>query len=409
MATVSARILELTLSVGQSDLDDVARTALLVRERTNGAESQDGRWRPDMIDGLDTLLGESGQPGLVELRQMLQEILGQPAVAGQVLDERKLHSRRGHTYRLRFVFDGWLRSVVAKRMELDIAQRNQLLIERWLPAIGLGDNGPTLLGAAAERSGQSMWHVYDDLGDWALEPIELDAKQVQAAVQLIAQVHTRFAGHALLGECRLLGSDYGMNFFTANVRDAIRCLESLQPTAVDLSANHAALRDRLLARLRRLQDEQAMRARALAESGGPETLLHGDLWTSHIFVLPVLKGQQARLVGWDHAGVGPISYDLSTFLLRFPIRHRSWILDLYREAVQPAGWSLPSGRDLNLLFETAEVARFANCIIWPAIALVHDRIGWGFDELAKVDQWFESWEPVVPAEDEPGAASFPAT
>src|SRR5436309_14796590 len=294
-----------------------------------------------MIEGLDNLLEDSGQPGLVELRQLLQEILSGTAAAGQVLDQRKLPARRARVYRLRFVFDGWVRAFVTKRMKLDNAQRNQLAIGRWLPAIGLGDNGPTLLGIAADRNGECAWQVYDDLGDRSLDTSHLDPPHVRAAVELIAQVHMRFAGHALLAECRLLGSDFGIDFYAANLRDAIRCLEALQPPAVRLSARHSALRDRLLARLRQLQAEQPRRAQSLAEFGGPETLLHGDLWASHLFVLPAVHGVQARLVGWDHAGVGPVSYDLSTFLLRFPFRFRLWILDLYRQAVKPAGWNLP--------------------------------------------------------------------
>src|ERR1043165_8448291 len=123
-----------------------------------------------MIEGLETLLEDTAQPGLVELRQLLNEILRGATTSGQALDQRKLPSRRPRVYRLRFVFDGWVRSVVAKRMELDIAQRNQLVIRRWLPAIGLGDHGPALLGVAAERSGQWVWHVYDDLGNRALDP-----------------------------------------------------------------------------------------------------------------------------------------------------------------------------------------------------------------------------------------------
>jgi len=347
-----------------------------------------------MIDGLDKLLEDSGQPGLVELRQLLQEILG--AAAGQVFDQQRLAARRPRGYRLRFVFEGWVRSMIVKRLELDIAQRDQLVIRRWLPAIGMGDRGPGLLGVAAERRGQWVWHVYDDLGDGALETSQLDPQRVRAAVELIAQIHTRFSGHALLAECRLLGSDFGISFYSGNVRDAIRCLKSLQPDAVELSGANAALRDRLLGRLQRLEDEQAQRARALADWGGAETLLHGDLWTSHVFVLPSVLGLQARLAGWDHAGVGPVSYDLSTFLLRFPVNHRLAVLNLYQEAVRAAGWTLPSAKELNLLFETAEFARFANCIIWPAVALVHDHFGWGFDELANVDQWFESWAPVLP-------------
>src|SRR5207244_10435790 len=80
------------------------------------------------------VLFRSGQPGLAELRQLLEEIFSEPAALGQVLEQRKLPSRRPRVYRLRFVFDGWVRSVVAKRMELDNAQRNQLAIRRWLPA-----------------------------------------------------------------------------------------------------------------------------------------------------------------------------------------------------------------------------------------------------------------------------------
>jgi hypothetical protein len=63
--------------------------------------------------------------------------------------------------------------------------------------------------------------------------------------------------------------------------------------------------------------------------------------------------------------------------LRFPFGHRLTVLNLYREAVQQAVWFLPPARRLNLSFETAEFARLANCIIWPAVALVHDRIGVG--------------------------------
>src|SRR2546422_11428691 len=127
-----------------------------------------------MIEGLDNLLEDSGQPGLVELRQLLQEILSGTPTPGQVLDQRKLTARRPRVYRLRFVFDGWVRSVVAKRMELDNAQRNQLAIRRWLPAVGLGDNGPTFLGVGAERYGQWVWHLYCDFGDRGLATRHLD-------------------------------------------------------------------------------------------------------------------------------------------------------------------------------------------------------------------------------------------
>ena len=133
----------------------------------------------------------------------------------------------------------------------------------------------------------------------------------------------------------------------------------------------------MLDRLWNLQDEIPERAQALSESGGPETLLHGDLWAINVFVIPTGEDWHPRLIDWDHAGVGPTSYDLSTFLLRFPAQHRQWVLELYQEAVLAGGWKLPAAEQLNFLFETHEYARFANRIIWPSIALTVDRAEWG--------------------------------
>jgi hypothetical protein len=349
-----------------------------------------------MIDGLESLHESSEQAGVDELRELLSQLLGGPEAKGRLESVDRLQSRQGGVCRLRFDGAVKMQSVIVKRMNPVVAQRNELVAKRWLPALGLGQCDATLLGAAAERHGQCVWHVYEDLGDAALDPTQPDPSRVKAAVELIAQVHTRFANHPLLAECRLSCADLGIYFFTSNVRDAIHSLEALRPPRVELSAEHHALRDRLLGRLRQLLGEQPTRARALADLGGPETLLHGDLWTTNTFVLTVGSGLQARLIDWDHAGVGPVSYDLSTFLLRFPPGQRLWILQWYRDVMASAGWRLPTVRDLNLLFETAEYARFANRVIWPAIGLVMERSAWAFDELAEVERWFEDWRPILP-------------
>jgi hypothetical protein len=60
------------------------------------------------------------------------------------------------------------------------------------------------------------------------------------------------------------------------------------------------------------------------------------------------------------------------------------------------GWQLPGLAELNFLFETAEYARFANRVIWPAIALLMDKADWAFEVLSEIDQWFEQFEPVLP-------------
>ena len=109
-----------------------------------------------MVEGLDGLLEGNGQPGLTELRNLLQELLGAREAVGRLIDQHGLQSRVPRVYRLRFEINGRVRSLVVKRLDPGIARRNQLVTERWLPAVGLSQGGPPLLGSAAERSGQCV-------------------------------------------------------------------------------------------------------------------------------------------------------------------------------------------------------------------------------------------------------------
>src|SRR5437867_176007 len=197
-----------------------------------------------MIEGLDKVLQGSGQPGLAELRELLQELLGEYDVAGRLIAQDTLQPRAQRVFRLRFAVNGQTRSVVVKRLKPEIAQRNELVAKRWLPAIGLGDCGPPVLGSVADRSGVCVWQVYADLGQYELEAREPDRESVRAAIELIARMHTRFAGCALLGEVRLHGGDLGIRFYESNVRDAVYSLEGWQAPAPQ-----RALRDCLLRRL----------------------------------------------------------------------------------------------------------------------------------------------------------------
>ena len=67
-----------------------------------------------------------------------------------------------------------------------------------------------------------------------------------------------------------------------------------------------------------------------------------------------------------------------------------------------SGWRLPATQDLNVLFETAERARCASCLIWPAIAILEERAAWAFDKLPVIEQWFEQMQPVLREESETG-------
>ncbi|PYV38089.1 MAG: hypothetical protein DMG06_26475 [Acidobacteria bacterium] len=179
-----------------------------------------------MIDGLEKVFEGTGKPGVAELRGLLDELLCGAEASGRFLEEQKLQPRGARVFRLRFEIKGETRSVVVKRLKPEIAQRNELVAKRWLPAVGLSDCGPPVLGRVADRTGGCVWHVYEDLGPYELDPCQPDRERVKAAIDLMARMHTRFAGHALLGEVRLHGGDLGKHFYETNVCDAIYSLEA---------------------------------------------------------------------------------------------------------------------------------------------------------------------------------------
>lgn len=350
-----------------------------------------------MIEGLERLPDD--QPGSAALRGLVEEMLGGASARGRLVSAEKLKgSKRVH--RLRFEIEGMERALVVKPFGPERSIREQRLVERWLPAVGLEEHGPPLVATAADRTGRCVWHAYADLGDCELEGREFDAPAVRSAVELVANVHMRFADHPLLGECRVTGSDLGGAYLSACVRDATRSLEALCPPRLALLAEEEAVRHLLLERLVALRAEMPLRVEALTDWGGPETLVHGDPRPTNLLVSRLPVRPHARLVDWDHVGVGPVAFDVSVLLLRFPPVERTWVLERYREAVVAQGWELPDGDILNLLFDSAESARLASCVIWPATALLQGRQRWAFDELAEIAEWFDSLAPVLPEPEE---------
>ena len=354
----------------------------------------------EMRERVRQVIPGTAEPGWRELCDALSDLVVDLREDGPPIELQRLKRR---VYRLTIEDNGASRSFVLKRFDPWLARRNELVLRRWLPALGMEGRAPRLLTTAAERRGEWIWHVYEDLGDAALDATQPDPQQVAAVVEVIAELHTRASGHTLLPACRHFCGDLGAAFFAANLRDAIAVLEAVSPPRVDPTPEQGELRGRLLGRLYRLREELPRRVRDLEDHGGPETMLHGDLWTTNAIVAATGAGGggeaalTARLIDWDHAAVGPVGYDLSTFLYRFAAPQRPWILDLYRRAVEPAGWRLPSAQALDRLFETAEYARYANRIIWPAAAVLEERAAWGFDQLAEVERWFDTFELALAA------------
>jgi hypothetical protein len=299
--------------------------------------------------------------------------------AGTLVLRRREKLKRG-VYRLRVDADGRPLRLVVKRVDSAIERRCVLVAARWLPAVGLGDACAPLLATRPSLRAGKTWLVYRDLGPRTLAS-ESDRTHVAATVGLVAEIHRRFAGHAILAECRAHADDLGASFYAASVGGAIELLERIGDPV-----------ERLLAWLHRLEAERSARMEALAEWGGPVTVLHGDLWTTNVLVVP----GGPRLVDWDHCGVGHPAYDVSTFLLRFPPAERRSILAGYEAAMRGTGWRFPSEQVWNLLFDSAERARLAHCARWAALAVLDGHAAWGLGRLREIETWLHELNPVLP-------------
>ena len=198
-----------------------------------------------------------GEPGWAELCDVLRTLLeDDPAV--RVTGVEKLKAK---VYRLQLDAGAPWSSVVVKRLEPAVAHRTQLVAQRWLPALGLGDRCARLLCMAGDRAARLVWHVYEDLGDDTLAA-RPTSDRVRATVDLVAELHTRAARHPVLPDVRRYGEGFGIQYFTANVADAIAALEGLAASGIEPPPEHAGVTARLLERLRVLTADTPRRAQA---------------------------------------------------------------------------------------------------------------------------------------------------
>jgi len=300
-----------------------------------------------MPDELQALAGRAGETRVADLRRRLMSLCGPPFAPTHGIECRKL-ARAVH--RVTLTAQGATQTFIVKRLRTGIAKRDKLVAGDWLPAVGLDDRGPPLLDScpADERH---TWHIYEDLGDTALDGRSAAPHQLETAIRLIATVHRKFASHPLLSQCRASGKDLSAQFFCVNIDESIRALQSLDPLTTTMRNGGLDVRDSLLSRLKTLKREQQFRTAQLTVYGGPETLLHGDLWPMNVLLTSRQNDSYARIIDWDHAGVGPPVYDLSNFLSRVSKKHRLWLLDIYRAEIESV-WRLPDTGLLSEIFNT---------------------------------------------------------
>lgn len=342
-----------------------------------------------MIEGLDLFFADQGQPSAWTLGNRLHEFIREHYGEGRLVGQERIKSQ---VYRLYFELERGPLVFILKCLEPRIARRTELVAQRWLPAVGLTQAGPPLLMSLGMPNGSPVWHIYRDLGSRSLAEDMDRADSVAGTVRFIAELHQRFIGHPYLPEFRLFGGDLGAHFIESNLRDAMHSLETITRQDEGSEGNWMVV-DQLLGRISAILGELPSRLRILKEFSGSETLLHGDLWPSNVFVS---SDGSVRLIDWDRTGAGPIAYDISTFVLRFPSKQRTEIMELYREAVHPSAWKIPEYKDLNIIFETFEFARYACLIIWPAIALWESGAPWALEQLEEIERWFEGWGPIFP-------------
>jgi thiamine kinase-like enzyme len=204
----------------------------------------------------------------------------------------------------------------------------------------------------------------------------------------------------MLAEPRFAAGDLGAYFYVHSVRDAVRCLEGLRPPSVRMAAEGQAVRDALLAHLSQLLDDEPRRVHLLQEQSGPETLLHGDLTRANVFVLPESHQPRVRLIDWDHVGVGPAGFDISTHVAHYPSARRQRVLERYALAMAERGHPFPDDVDWGLMVDTFEAGRLANQVIWIALGIVEGN-EWGFRDLAT---WADALAAAVTGEHD-GVAS----
>src|SRR5712691_2887909 len=152
----------------------------------------------DLSAALRTIV-DKAEPGAAELCRALENALLDSGASDHRVDVVRLKSR---VYRVSAGSDSHLKSFVLKRFDPWLGRRNELVMRRWLPAIGLSDRCSHLLATAADRRGRWVWHVYEDLGQEVVDPVSPDHARVTAVADLIAELHTRAARHPMLPECR---------------------------------------------------------------------------------------------------------------------------------------------------------------------------------------------------------------
>ena len=200
-----------------------------------------------MIDDINYMHHDKVNLPLDKAHELIQQLPGEPSLHGQLLNERSLTMLDHDVYRVTLEANGGIRTWIIKRFANKSSKLERLVITQWLPNASLAHICPILLGVAPESTGERVWHIYEDLGDYALDQEQAqggkpvrdrgfltpllkkpDQNHVDLLIHLMADVHERFMDDALLDEYRSCSTDLGGRCYRKNVRDAVEELEALK-------------------------------------------------------------------------------------------------------------------------------------------------------------------------------------
>src|SRR5215211_3489270 len=114
-----------------------------------------------MIEGLPLLFTDRGPAVAAALQNRLEELISKDGRNARLILQERIKS---HVYRLHFELESEPLVLILKCLEARIARRTELVAHRWLPAVGLVQEGPPLLTTVGTPDGQEVWHIYSDLG-----------------------------------------------------------------------------------------------------------------------------------------------------------------------------------------------------------------------------------------------------
>ena len=307
--------------------------------------------------GEDLVAALCGEEPYRPLREALVETFGTGVRATERLRVEKLD---GRAYRVELETSEH-HSVVLKIFRVLRARRNELVLNRWLPAVGLSHLAPRLLAVAPGPDDSSVWHVYEDCGDVTLADRE-DPGSIRSALRAIGRVHAAFVEHPLLEEITTQGKPPGNYFF-----DTPELHESVRASVERLNASKDVPRSDTIANLADCLAALAPVFANTAPISGPQTLLHGDLYPSNIVVSNGAHGDDeaacsARLIDWDRAGIGPFLFDLAFIVGELAPEGRQLALSAYRESMEPHLTAWPTPQEWQQQFKRVRMGRIVRAI-----------------------------------------------